>query len=81
MAQAEFREILSVDSQKLLNVVTQYESDTDFVDGCRSVTVLPALQSDLIRVNYQVSVMSQEFTYILDHRHHLDSGQVSWVLV
>ena len=37
MAQAEFREVLSVDSQKLLDVVIQYERYPEFVEGCRSV--------------------------------------------
>ncbi len=81
MAQAEFREVLSVDSQKLLDVVIQYERYPEFVEGCRAVQILAAPGADLIRVSYQVSVMSQDVTYTLDHRHDLASGRVNWSLV
>ncbi len=81
MAQAEFRETLSVEPKKLLEVITGYDSYPEFVDGCRSATMTRSPQSDLIRVSYQVSVMSQDVTYTLDHRHDLKSGRVDWVLV
>ncbi len=81
MAQAEFREVLLVDEQKLLRVISQYEAYPEFVDGCRSVRVLSQSSSDLLRVQYEVTVMSQEITYTLDHKHDLKSGRVEWSLV
>lgn len=81
MAQAEFRETLQVDQAKLLQVITQYEHYPQFVEGCEAVQISQAPGSDAVRVVYQVSVMSQDVQYTLDHRHDLKTGRVEWELV
>ena len=80
MANAEIHEVLSVDSEKLLSVVSDYEKYPQFVDGCTSVRV-ERKSPECVRAYYQVSVMSQDVTYVLDHKEDLKSGKIEWSLV
>lgn len=80
MAQTEFHDILSVDKEKLISVITRYEEYPQFVEGCKAVKVSP-LSEGKIRVEYQVNVMSQNVTYTLDHWEDRQSGKVEWELV
>jgi len=79
MAQAEFHEVLSVDRDKLFQVITQYEHYPKFVEGCKAVTIEKADGAQK-RVTYQVSMM-KEVSYTLDHSEDAQSGVVSWTLV
>lgn len=80
MAQAEFREVLSVDKDKLLSVITTYEAYPEFVEGCKAVQVQRNSDGSS-RVTYQVTVMSQDISYTLDHREDSSQGTVQWKLV
>jgi ribosome-associated toxin RatA of RatAB toxin-antitoxin module len=80
VAQTEYRDVLAVDKEKLFSVITKYESYPDFVDGCKTVKV-ERLGPGKARVSYEVSVMSQDIHYTLDHYENLESGQVGWELV
>ncbi len=66
MAQAEIQKVLPVDREKLLSVITRYEDYPKFVEGCQGAQV-ERLGEGKARVQYQVSVMSQEVKYTLDH--------------
>src|SRR6185312_4182899 len=83
MAQAEFHEVMSVEREKLLSTITDYQDYPNFVEGCTSVEVKgqPSGKADVTRVTYRVNVMSQDVTYTLDHKHDLSSGRVEWTLV
>ncbi len=80
MAQTEYREVLAVDREKLISVITTYENYPEFVEGCTSVEV--EKQTDgKVRVNYRVNVMSQDVHYTLDHEADLQTGRIDWELV
>ena len=79
MAQTEFREVLSVDKDKLLSVITRYEEYPGFVEGCTSVEVNRS--EGKVRVSYHVNIMSQDVKYTLDHFEDPTSGKVEWQLV
>ncbi len=80
MAQAEFKEVLNVDFDKLFQTITEYEHYPQFVEGCQSVDV-KRVNDGQARVNYQVSVMSQNVLYVLDHHEDRKSGSIEWSLV
>jgi len=80
MAQAEVHEVLSVDKEKLLSVITHYEDYPKFVEGCTAVKV-ERQTPDCVRVAYRVNVMSQDVTYTLDHKENRETGRVEWTLV
>jgi len=80
MAQAEFREVLSVDREKLFSVIEHYEDYPQFVDGCEAVSV-ERLSDEVIRVHYKVNIMSQDVRYTLDHKGNRETGKLEWSLV
>jgi ribosome-associated toxin RatA of RatAB toxin-antitoxin module len=80
MAQANYKEVLSVEKDKLISTITQYENYPQFVDGCESVKV-ERQSSGVVRVAYHVNLMSQDVKYTLDHRENRDAGIVEWSLV
>lgn len=80
MAQAEFRDVLSVVKDRLYTTITQYEKYPSFVDGCKSVSV-DRKSPSRVRVTYHVNLMSQELHYVLDHQEDSESGRVEWSLV
>jgi ribosome-associated toxin RatA of RatAB toxin-antitoxin module len=80
MAQAEFREVLGTDKDKLFSVITRYEDYPQFVEGCSSVQV-DRQAPGKIRVTYRVNVMSQDVTYTLDHKEDSATGVVEWTLI
>jgi ribosome-associated toxin RatA of RatAB toxin-antitoxin module len=79
MAQAEIKEVLGVDKNKLFDVITRYEDYPKFVDGCNAVQV-ERKGPGHARVTYQVSMM-KDFSYILDLREDRENGRVEWTLV
>jgi ribosome-associated toxin RatA of RatAB toxin-antitoxin module len=79
MAQAEIKEVLKVDKDKLFDVITRYEDYPKFVDGCNSVQV-ERKGPGHARVTYQISMM-KDFSYILDLREDREKGRVEWTLV
>lgn len=80
MAQAEFHEVLEVDTKRFFSVVTNYEEYPKFVDGCKSVNVTREGEGR-VRVNYNVNVMSQDVNYTLDLHENSDTGSIVWSLV
>src|SRR4051812_4919144 len=80
MAQTEFHDVLSVNPEKLLSTITQYEDYPKFVEGCTSVKV-DRFPDGKVRVEYQVTVMSQNVSYTLDHWEDRKTGKVEWELV
>jgi coenzyme Q-binding protein COQ10 len=80
MGQAEFRDTLKVDQNKLYSVVTHYESYPEFVEGCTSTHV--KRESDhRVQVKYEVNVMSKNIEYTLEHREDPKNGRVEWSLI
>lgn len=79
MAQAEIKEVIGVDFDKIFDVITQYENYPKFVDGVNSVQV-ERKGPGRARVTYQVSMM-KDFSYVLDLKEDRDSGRVEWTLV
>ena len=79
MAQAEIREVLAVDMEKLLDIITRYEDYPKFVDGVSS-TKVERKGPGHARVTYSVSMM-KDFTYVLDLREDRKAGRVEWTLV
>ena len=80
MAQAELKEVLAVDTDKLFSIITRYEDYPQFVDGCTQVKVVERSTKN-VRVIYHVSVMSQDVVYTLDHQENRETGRVDWSLV
>lgn len=80
MAQAEFQETLSVDSEKLYQAIISYELYPQFVEGCHAVSV-DRLSPNEAKVTYQVSVMTQDVKYVLSHRESKDHSKVEWTLI
>jgi ribosome-associated toxin RatA of RatAB toxin-antitoxin module len=79
MAQAEIKETLAVDFEKLFAAITRYEDYPKFVDGCKSVQV-ERKGPGKARVTYHVSLM-KDVTYTLDHEENAEKGEVRWSLV
>lgn len=80
MAQAEYSEVLPVEFKKLFLTITNYEDYPNFVDGCQGAKVLKS-EGGVIRVKYDVSVMSKDISYTLDHKQDPKTGSVEWSLV
>lgn len=79
MAQAELKEVLAVDADKLFDVITRYEEYPKFVDGINSIQV-ERKGPGHARVIYQISMM-KDFSYCLDLREDRKNGRVEWTLV
>jgi ribosome-associated toxin RatA of RatAB toxin-antitoxin module len=79
MAQAEVREVLTVDKNKLWDTITRYEDYPKFVDGCTAVKV-ERKGAGAARATYNVSMM-KDVTYTLDHKEDKDRGVIEWTLV
>jgi ribosome-associated toxin RatA of RatAB toxin-antitoxin module len=79
VAQAEFKEVIGVDKDKLFKAITGYEAYPQFVEGCKKVSVDRKSDSQA-RVSYEVSMM-KDVTYTLDHKEDAATGRVEWSLV
>lgn len=79
MAQAEIKEVLSVDSEKLFQVITDYENYPDFVDAC-SGTKVGKREGGKVQVTYSVNLI-KEVSYTLEHIENKEAGTMSWRLV
>lgn len=79
MAQAELKQVLSVDVDKLFEVITRYEDYPQFVDGVNSIHV-ERKGPGHARVTYHVSMM-KDFSYLLDLREDKNKGRIEWTLV
>ena len=80
MAQTEYRDVLSVEFEKLYSAILRYEEYPQFVEGCESVRVEPS-SNGVTRVHYKVNVMSQDVSYTLDHKADRETGKIEWSLV
>jgi ribosome-associated toxin RatA of RatAB toxin-antitoxin module len=79
MAQADIKETLNVDYDKLFAAITRYEDYPKFVEGCKSVKV-ERKGPGKARVTYHVSLM-KDVTYTLDHEEDPATGDIRWSLV
>lgn len=84
MAKAEFKETLSVDSKRLLEVIDRYEDYPQFVDGCKKIEVVrskPGLASDECLVTYHINILKDVvYTQRMKRVTMSEGGEVSWVL-
>jgi ribosome-associated toxin RatA of RatAB toxin-antitoxin module len=80
MAQAEVREVLPVAKDKLWATIIKYEDYPQFVDGCKSVKV-NRTGPNQARVTYNVSLMSKDIAYTLDHVEDRANHRMTWKLV
>ena len=80
MAQAELKEVLAVDTDKLFSIITRYEDYPQFVEGCTEVKIEERTPKNT-RVTYHVNVMSQDVVYTLDHKEDRETGRIDWSLV
>ncbi len=79
MANAEFKEVLKVDRDKLFDVIVKYEDYPDFVDGCTEVKIKSKAKGKAC-VAYKVS-MIKDARYTLDHVEDREKGIVTWTLI
>lgn len=79
MAQAEIREKLNVDAEKMYQAVTRYEDYSKFVDGCTDAKT-DRTQKGKVRVVYHLNMM-KDIVYTLDHFEDATSRKVKWTLV
>jgi len=79
MANAEHKEILNVDKEKLFDAITRYEDYPQFVEGVKAVKV-ERKGEGAARATYSVSMM-KDFVYTLDHKEDRAKGRVEWTLV
>ena len=74
MASAERVEVMKAPKAKILKVLTDYESYSDFMEGVSKVQVLER-DGDSVKCQYDLNVI-KKFSYILDLKES-DEG-VSW---
>lgn len=79
MANAEIKETLKVDYDKLFDTITRYEDYPKFVDGCMKVSV-ERKGPGKARATYHVSMM-KDVVYTLDHIEDREKGRIEWNLV
>jgi len=79
VASAEFHEELKVDADKLFQVVVDYPSYAQFLDGCTGVEV-HSKEPGKARATYHVSMM-KEVSYTVDHVEDSQAGTMNWTLV
>ena len=79
MAQAEHKQVVSVDCDKLYRAITQYEIYPKFVDGCKGVQVERKGPGEA-RTQYQMNIM-RDVQYTLDHKEFPDQNRMEWKLV
>lgn len=75
MAKVETREIFQAPIEKVYNVITDYASYPQFVDGVTSINVLES-SDEGARVEYGLNLI-KKFTYILSLKHQKPNS-VSW---
>lgn len=79
MAQAEIHEVLSVDPEKLFEVITRYEDYGQYVEGCSGAKVLKR-EGNQILVEYSLNLI-KEISYQLMHTEDPANKKMSWTLV
>ena len=79
MAQAEHKQVVSVDSAKFFKAITQYEEYPKFVEGCNGVQV-ERKGSGEARTTYKMNIM-KDISYTLDHKESADQKKMEWSLV
>ena len=79
MAQAEHKQVVAVDSDRLFNAITKYEDYPTFVEGCRGVQVERKGPGEA-RTHYTMNIM-REVSYTLDHKEFPDQRKMEWSLV
>ncbi len=79
MAQAEIREKLNVDAEKMFQAITRYEEYPKFVEGMKNAKC-DRTQAGKVRVVYEVNMM-KDIIYTLDHIEDATKRTVKWTLV
>jgi len=79
LAQAEIKETLAVDYDKLYETIVKYEDYPEFVSGCSEAHV-ESRAPGKARVKYLVNLM-KEVSYTLDLSEDREKGVVEWHLV
>lgn len=78
MARADKTETYDVPVDKFYHAIIDYKNYPEFVDGCKSVTVLKE-NAEGAEVKFTLSII-KEISYTLTLRH-LPNKEVSWTLV
>ena len=79
MAQAELKEVLSVDADKFFQVITDYETYPEYVDACAGATV-DKREGGKVQVTYAVNLI-KDVSYTLEHQEDKAAGTMSWQLL
>ncbi|NDD91745.1 hypothetical protein EBZ37_06645 [bacterium] len=79
MAQAEHKQVVSVDSTKFFKALTQYEDYPKFVEGCNGVQVERKGPGET-RTHYKMNIM-KDINYTLDHKEFPEQNKMEWSLV
>lgn len=74
----ERTELYDIDLESFYNVITDYESYPEFVDGMQEAEIIQKSKNK-VRVRYKINMM-KTFEYTLDHVHEEGKG-ISWSLV
>lgn len=76
MASAERTENFDVEIEKIYQVITDYESYPDFMDGVSSVNIL-SRDGAQAKMEYQINII-KKFSYILITEEKEDNSGLSW---
>ena len=79
MAQAEHKQVVSVDAEQFFKAITQYENYPKFVDGCKGIQVERKGPGEA-RTHYKMNIM-RDVEYTLDHKEFPDQKKMEWNLV
>ncbi len=79
MAQAEYKQVVSVDKDRLFKAITGYEAYPEFVDGCNGVEVERKGPGEA-RTHYKMTIV-RDVNYTLDHKEFPEQGRMEWSLV
>lgn len=80
MAEAKLEKRMTVPMAPLLKTITDYESYKEFVEGVSNVRVLER-NGEKVKVEYSLSIMGKDFTYLLEHTERPEKGEVEWHLI
>lgn len=77
MAVAQKITIMDASVEKIQEVLTDYESYPDFMDGVSNVEILSDDDTS-VKAKYSLNII-KKFTYTLDHK--VEPGKISWSFV
>jgi len=79
MAQAEIKEVLSVNADKMYKAITQYDRYPQFVEGVTSAKVTRISDAEA-RVDYKLSML-KDISYALTHKENASARTMQWSLI